>query len=145
MTQYFTNKASATPKYLDTAAGVNSIAVYTFGTTGLPTLQIGDTFVCEPIPAGVAMFDVELDTDRLDGGGTPSLVLSVGDALVPGRYMTGITAGRAGGLASPNVFGWTGFAYSATTSILVTVTATANGPVPANAGIRVTVSYTADP
>ena len=145
MTVYNSNKVGATPKYLDDASGVNTIATYTFPTTGtLPTLQTGDTFVMMPVPAGMSMMDCELDIDKLDGLGT-SLIVSVGDALVPARFITGATTGRTGGYVGPNVNGWTGFQYSATTPLIVTVTAGAGGAVPAGAGLRLFVSYTADP
>ncbi|MDE2100376.1 MAG: hypothetical protein KGL39_24200 [Patescibacteria group bacterium] len=145
MTVYNSNKVGATPKYLDDAAGVNTIATYMFPTTGtLPTLNTGDTFVMMPIPAGMSMMDCELDIDKLDGAGT-TLVVSVGDSGNPARFITGATAGRAGGYVGPNVNGWTGLQYSVTTNIVITVTAGASGAVPAGAGLRLFVSYTADP
>lgn len=144
MAIYNSNKVGATPKYLDPAAGVNSIATYSWIAASNPTLTLGDTIVFMPIPAGVFMMDIGLDVDKLDGAGT-TLTLSVGDASNPARYMSGITIGRAGGYATSNVNGWTGYSYAATTYLIATVTATAGGAVPTNAGVRLFISYTADP
>jgi hypothetical protein len=145
VTIYNSAKASATPKYLDNAAGVNVLANYTFGTTSLPTLQNGDTFVLMTMPQGCSVFDLAVDVDKLDGGGSPSILFSVGDAANPARYISGATIARTGGNLTPNVTGWLGYTPTANAPIIVTITATANGAVPANAGFRAFISYTADP
>lgn len=146
MTVYNSTKAgNTTPKYLDSAAGINTIATYTFGTTNLPTLKIGDTFLMMPVAVGCSIFDIALDIDNLDGGVGPTLTLNVGDTINPARFMTNVVAGRTGGYVTSNVNGWTGFTYPTNTNILITVTGNAAGAVSANAALRMFVSYTADP
>jgi hypothetical protein len=144
MTVYNTNKAGATPKWLPDSGGCSVFSIYTFGTSGLPTLTAGDTIVGPTVPAGVTVTEVLLDVDKLDGGGSPALVLKVGDAGVTNRYISGSTVGQNGGYQVPNIAGATGYVPAANAPVIITVVTTANGAVPASANVRLLVSYSAD-
>lgn len=144
MTVYNTTKAGVTPKWLPDSGGCTVFATYTFGTSSLPTLTSGDTFVGPTIPAGVTVTEVLLDVDKLDGGGSPAIVLKVGDATTANRYINASTVGQAGGYQVPNINGATGYVPAANAPVIITVSTTANGAVPASANVRLLVSYSAD-
>ena len=145
MTVYTAAKYAQTPKWVADTGGCNVFAIYTFPASGLPTLTSGDTINMIQVPAGVTIIGVILDVDKLDGGGSPAIKLNVGDSGSATRYVSQSTVGQAGGYQVPNINGAIGYLTSSTTGIFITVQTTANGAVPANANVRLLVSYTADP
>ena len=144
MTVYNTTKAGVTPKWLPDSGGCEVLATYTFPATGSPTLANGDTIVGPTVPAGTTVTSVLVDTDKLDGGGSPAIVFKVGDATTANRYINASTVGQAGGYQVPNINGGTGYVPATDTPVILTVSTTANGAVPANAKFRILVSYSAD-
>ena len=144
MTVYNTTKAGVTPKWLPDSGGCEVFATYTFPASSGPTLTSGDTIVGPTIPAGSTVTSVLVDTDKLDGGGSPAIVIKVGDAGVTNRYISASTVAQAGGYQVPNVNGGTGYTPTTDTPVILTVSTTANGAVPNSAKFRILVSYSAD-
>lgn len=75
----------------------------------LAALVINDTIDFAKIPAGHVPVDVILDSDDLDAGGAPAVVLQVGlrtaDGTTddPDAFIKDSTVGQAGGVARANV------------------------------------------
>ncbi len=82
-----------------------------YGTVAAGSAALGDVFQLARVPNGYSIESVILDCDQLDSNATPTLTLEVGDATTPGRFITGSTVGRAGGVQTSNVAGATGYIY----------------------------------
>ncbi len=143
MANYNSNKAGAgiIPKWLPDSSGVNVVATYTWTTS--VTLNTGDTVTLMTVPPGVAVVDMALDVDPLDQGG--AIVISIGDATVPTRYLNNSTIARTGGYVNSNTRGWLGtFTYSVNTPLILTVNTGGSGAVTAGNGLRVYIVYSTD-
>lgn len=62
-------------------------------------LALNDVIQMVKIPAGATVCELLLATDDLDTGGSPALVLDVGDGDDTDRYIDGSTIGQTGGSA----------------------------------------------
>ena len=83
-----------------------------YGIIAASEAALGDIFELVQIPNGYAIESVILDCDALDSNATPTLVLEVGDATTPGRFITASTVARKGGVQMANVAGATGYSYA---------------------------------
>ena len=83
-----------------------------YGTVAAGSATAGDIYQVCRVPNGYSVESVILDTDQLDSNVTPTVVLEVGDATTPGRFITGATTGHAGGVQTSNVAGSTGYTYA---------------------------------
>ena len=82
-----------------------------FGSVALTTaLAANDIVQLVTVPNGYKVLNVTLDVDPLDVNATPTLTGTVGDATIPGRYITVAAAQLKTGVVLPNnVTGSTGF------------------------------------
>lgn len=111
----------------------------------LAALVINDTIDFAKIPAGHVPVDVILDSDDLDTGGAPAVVLQVGlrtaDGTTddPDAFIKDSTVGQAGGVARANVA--TAFrigSHTADRNVYLTVsTAPATGATSGKIGVTV--------
>jgi hypothetical protein len=124
------------PKYYEISSA-SEIWVATLTTA----LANGDTIIGPPMPPGVYLENVVIDTDDLDGGG--ALTFTVGYAGALAAFISTTTIGQTGGIVSGNVAGMTGLTFAATTPVLVTITHAASPPTAGK--MRIRVSYTASP
>jgi hypothetical protein len=99
-----------------TVAVVGTVAV---GTAGL-ALNASTPIV--RVPKGFTVLHATLEVTDMDSGGSPALVLGVGDASDVDRLMTGLTAGQAGGIT--NALAGTGFPYRYAEETTISLTAT---------------------
>lgn len=106
-------------------------------------LALNDIVEMVKLPRGAAVLDVVLTTDDLDTGGSPAIVLAVGDYGDAARFITGATIGQAGGLARA---GTKAVPYVYSDDAIVTVKVT-TGPATgaATGNVSLTVIYTMDP
>lgn len=92
------------------------------------------------LPAGAEIVGCQMQSTDIDTGGSPAVVLALGDSGDDDRYMTGLTIGQAGG-HSAVIAPLTGFGYRTTAETLVQVKVT-TAPATAAAGtIRVLIDY----
>lgn len=87
-----------------------------YGSIAATEASLGDVFEVVQVPNGYSIESVILDCDQLDSNGAPTLVLEVGDATTPNRFISASTVGQAGGVAYPNVAGATGYSYAVGTN-----------------------------
>lgn len=71
-------------------------AVYTL----TAALAGADIIQMVPVAAGERVVDLHLIVEDLDTGGSPAIVLDVGDGDDVDRYVDGTTIGQAGGIAT---------------------------------------------
>lgn len=83
-----------------------------FGSCAAGSAALGDVYQLVQIPNGYTIVDMILDTDQLDSNGTPTLSLEVGDAVNAGRFYTGSTIARTGGIAIPTIPQTIGYTYA---------------------------------
>ncbi|RRN64646.1 hypothetical protein [Caulobacter sp. 602-1] len=92
------------------------------------------------IPKGAEIVGCQLSSTDIDTGGSPAVVLAVGDAGDDDRLITGATIGQAGGHTAA-IAPLTGFGYQYTADTLVQVKVT-TAPATAAAGtIKVLIDY----
>src|SRR3954470_25019570 len=92
------------PKVLPTAAGVHVLE-----SASLTALALNDTISMlqlegDPTTAGngPAIIGMILSADDLDSNGSPTLMLAVGDGVVPDRFISGASIGQDGGVQYMN-------------------------------------------
>jgi hypothetical protein len=103
-------------------------------------LVINDVIQMVKIPKNAVVDDVILGSYDLDTGGSPSLVLAVGDGTTADRFITGSTIAQGGGIGRANQVDGMGYAYTAEDTIDVKViTAPATGAT--SGTINLTVLY----
>lgn len=83
-----------------------------FGSCAAGSAAVGDVYQLVQVPNGYTIVDMILDTDQLDSNGTPTLTLEVGDAGAAGRFYTGATIARTGGIAIPTIPQTIGYTYA---------------------------------
>ncbi len=109
----------------------------------LAALALNDVIEMVKVPAGATVLDVILVTDDLDAGGAPAITLDVGDGVVPNYYISGSTAGQAGGLERAGALTAHPKTYAAEDTVDVTVSvAPATGATTGK--ISLTALYTMD-
>lgn len=111
-------------------------------------LVVDDVIQMVKIPKGAMILDMVLSAEDLDSGGSPAIVLDVGDGGDTDRFIDGSTIGQAGGVirlgsgvAAAVADGTNGYVYTADDTIDVYVqVAPATGATTGN--ITLTVIYT---
>lgn len=83
-----------------------------YGTLTPGSAALGDVYQLCIVPNGYSIVSVTLDCAQLDSNGTPTVVLEVGDSGSAGRFITGSTVGKTGGIQFANVAGTIGYTYS---------------------------------
>lgn len=83
-----------------------------FGSCAAGSAGLGDVYQLVQIPNGYTIVDMILDTDQLDSNGAPTIVLEVGDSGVAGRFYTGATIAKTGGIAIPTIPQTIGYTYA---------------------------------
>ena len=128
-TDYSTSNSAYTPG-LNGELGVREV------TFTVDTALAGDDVIqMIPVAAGERILDVILISEDLDTGGSPAIVLDVGDGDDADRFIDGATIGQAGGMARMN--GATPIkTYAADDTIDVTV---ATGPATGATGVDITL------
>jgi hypothetical protein len=125
------------PKYnaVGTTTEIWSVAVTT-------ALANNDILLGPTIPAGCALSNVKVGTDKLDNG--TAIVFRVGNAANTAAYIAaGATTAQAGGIASLNVAASLGLIETVDRQVILTTNATATTPVAGT--VRIEVSYVASP
>ena len=135
------NKVTANAPARDLPSGVLAVVgTYALGAA----LALNDVIQMVTVPAGATILDVLLAVTDLDTGGSPAIVLTVGDGGDTDRFVTASTVGQAGGVARLNATTGAGYKYTAKDTIDVLVS---TGPATgATSGtVSLTVLYTMDP
>lgn len=106
-------------------------------------LVVDDVIQMVKVPAGATVLDVTLTADDIDTGGSPAIVLDVGDGADVDRFIDGSTSGQAGGITRANTKNLP-YTYTAddTIDVLVQV-APATGAT--SGTIKLIVAMTMDP
>lgn len=148
---YYSNKVqlnaagvnTVEPKWLPSGE-ITVVASFTLAASG-QTLGVGDTIQLMDIPAGVTITGVTIDTGKLDSNGAPTVVFEVGDATVAGRFLSGSTIGKTGGVSAPNAAGGAlGISYASTTRVFATITTAAATVSTATPVFTAVINYCAD-
>jgi hypothetical protein len=139
--------AGIQPKFLPTG----DLAVYSQYSVAT-ALNLNDTINMLQIPgaasaSGAFVTGVTFDVDKLDSNATPTILLSVGDAVLNNRFIKNSNIGQAGGFAIPNQNASLGFNYTTLTTIIVTCAAAAATAITGTTGpyIRLLMNYSFDP
>lgn len=100
-----------------------SAAVYcAYGTyTVTAALALNDVIEMVRIPAGARIIGCMLEATDLDTGGSPAIVLDVGDGSDTDRLIDGATIGQAGGVTTTMVATGTLYQYTSEDTIDVLV------------------------
>ena len=93
-TDYSTTNSAYTPG-LNGQPGVREVT-FTVNTA----LALNDVIEMLPVKAGERILEIHLFADDLDTGGSPAIVLDVGDGDDTDRFIDGSTVGQAGGSES---------------------------------------------
>lgn len=102
-------------------------------------LELADVIQMVKIPKGATILDVILGSDDLDSAG-PAILLDVGDAGDPDRFIAASTVAQAGGVARLDQVDGLAYEYTEDDTIDVTIN---TAPTTAAAGtINLTVLYT---
>lgn len=83
-----------------------------YGTLTPGSAALGDIYQLCIVPNGYSIVAVTLDCAQLDSNASPTVVLEVGDGTTAGRFITGSTVGKTGGIQVANVAGTIGYSYS---------------------------------
>ena len=95
--------------------GQGSQEVVTIGTYEITAaLALNDVIEMVKVPENATVTRVILGTDDLDTGGSPAIVLDVGDDGDTDRFVDGATVGQAGGITDYSNMAMTGFGYTYT-------------------------------
>ena len=103
-------------------------------------LVVNDVIQMVKIPKGARIVDAILGTDDLDSGGSPAIILAVGDGTTADRFITGSTVAQAGGVTRLSQVDGIGYVYTAEDTIDVKVT-TAPATGATSGTINLTVVY----
>jgi hypothetical protein len=116
--------------------GLNAVSeVFTF--PAAPVLN--DTVEMVLLPKGAVLCDMVLDADDLDTGGTPTIMLQVGDGTTADKFIGASNVAQAGGVARMDKKGNVGVPLAADTKAVVKVS---TGPATGAVGdIRLTAIY----
>lgn len=120
-------------------AGQEYTAYSSYSLTG--ALALNDVVEMLRVPAGARITRATLKTSDLDTGGSPAVVLDVGDASDTDRIIDGATVGQAGGTTS-SVVSSTGQFYRYTSETVISVLVQVAPATAATTGtIELSVSY----
>lgn len=84
-------------------------------------LALNDEIQMIKVAPGCRVLDVIVSTTDLDTGGSPAIVLDVGDGNDDDRYVADTTIGQAGGMTRLSAFAGHGYTYTAADTIDVSV------------------------
>jgi hypothetical protein len=102
--------------------GDGSQEVVVFATYAVTAaLVVNDVIEMIPVPAGAVITRVTLGATDLDTGGSPAIVLDVGDGTTTDRLIDGATVGQAGGSSSSLTSTAFGYTYASADTIDVKV------------------------
>jgi hypothetical protein len=119
-------------------AGQPVVVTSTYTMTAAPAAN--DVFEMVRVPAGATIINVTLTSTDIDTGGSPTIVLDVGDGGDTDRYIDGATIGQAGGItASLNVN--TGFLNTFTAEDTIDVLVQAGPETGAAGTLKLAVTY----
>lgn len=105
-------------------------------------LALNDVIEMVKVPNGATVVSVVLGTDDLDTGGSPAIVLDVGDGDNTDRFIDGATVGQAGGITDTSDMAMTGFGYTyAADDTIDVLVATAPATGATSGTITLAVSY----
>lgn len=139
MATFTATKASAgNTAYHHDLAGVQHTIYSSYTMTAAPAAN--DVYQMLRVPANARITAVTLKSTDIDTGGSPSIVLDVGDTGDTDRLIDGATIGQAGGTSSALVSS-TGQFYQYTSETVISVLVQA-GPATGAAGtLELSVSY----
>lgn len=101
--------------------------------------ELNDTIEMFTLPLGAVLTDMMLDADDLDTGGSPAILLQVGDGTTADKFLAANSVAQAGGVARMDKKGNIGVLLAADTKIVVKVS---TGPATGAVGtIRLTALY----
>lgn len=134
-----TFKSSLVTANTSAGVGVGSQEVVVYATYALTAaLALNDVIQMVPVPSGATITGVTIGATDLDTGGSPAIVLDVGDGSDTDRFIDGATVGQAGGSSSTLAVAGFGYQYTSddTVDVLVQV-APATGATSGTISIRV--------
>jgi len=85
-------------------------------------LALNDTIELFDLPPRARVVSGFVKVDDLDTGGSPAIVLAVGDAGDDDRYFTGLTTGQAGGVSTTMAATGVDYVTTAKTRVIAKVT-----------------------
>lgn len=113
----------ATTAFVPPAKTSNARGTVTFAgeeiTVSAAQLTLNATLGSVKVPKGAVIIGVQLLSTDIDTGGSPAVVLGVGDSGDDDRLLSGATVGQAGGFS--NTIAATGYAYQYTSETTVQV------------------------
>lgn len=134
-----TFKSSLVTANTSAGVGVGSQEVVVYATYALTAaLALNDIIQMVPVPSGATITGVTIGATDLDTGGSPAIVLDVGDGSDTDRFIDGATVGQAGGSSSTLAVAGFGYTYTSddTVDVLVQV-APATGATSGTISLRV--------
>lgn len=106
-------------------------------------LALNDVIQMVKVPVGAIVSNVVLATDDLDSGGSPAIVLDVGDGGNTDRYIDGATVGQAGGITDSSNLAIDGIGYTYTAEDTIDILVQVAPATGATSGtIKLIVTYT---
>lgn len=118
MPTYNTTAANRIQPRTDGYSGNKKTMYESFSLTA--ALALNDVINMFKVPAGAIITGIILKTSDLDTGGSPAIVLDVGDASDTDRLIDGATVGQAGG-TSTSLVSSTGVFYQYTAETMISV------------------------
>lgn len=142
MATFTANEAAATaPAKGEGMSGNCKVVVAEYEITA--ALALNDVVQMVKVPAGAIVSNVVLATDDLDTGGTPAIVLDVGDGGDADRYIDGSTVGQTGGITDSSNLAIDGIGYTYSVEDTIDVLVQVAPAAGATSGtIKLIVSYT---
>jgi hypothetical protein len=140
MTAYKSVQMTA-PRYPVSGPGIGGRNIHSergeFSLTA--ALALNDTVDLFYLPKGFRVTGGFVKVDDLDTGGSPAIVLAVGDSGDDDRYFTGLTTGQAGGVST--TMAATGVDYATTAKTLVQLKVTTAPATGATSGTVVVTLF----
>lgn len=134
-----TAASTGAPVYTGGLAATPKIAYASY--TVAAALALNDVIQMVRLPAGARVIGISLQTTDLDTGGSPAIVLDVGDPDDTDRLIDGATIGQAGGI-STSVVASTGFGYQYSAETVISVLVQVAPATGATSGtIQLAVTY----
>ena len=106
------------PIYTQGMAGTPLVAFASYSVTA--ALALNDVIQMLKLPPRARVIGVALQTTDLDTGGSPAIVLDVGDTGDTDRLIDGATTGQSGGI-NTTIVASTGFGYQYTAETTISV------------------------
>lgn len=123
MTAYTSVQLTA-PKYPVSGPGIGGRNIHTMRGeyTITAALALNDTINLFDLPKGFRVIGGFLKSDDLDTGGSPAIVLAVGDSGDDDRYFSGSTVAQAGGVTTALAATGVDYKTTAKTRVVAKVT-----------------------